>query len=692
MKSENETVIERLPLEHPLPEEIRKMERDETVCQFCGVSYLIHREVKALEDQLKKVHEELTRYEGSEEREQQLREDLEKTRKERDAAFSTIQERDLSIQRLMAEVEHKASELKEVTESKKTLQSRLEEAGRTSDKLRKQQEIWKMKLPNFYSSVQQQKSELQNIQSFIHQMGKTVRESSNKLSLVVKAVCSQEAEEVLRLRDEVLRLGEDRTSWQNRQGEMEKNLRNARAEVERLTQVEGQLTLKEENYSQLTLQMERLQTELDTATTQQRKLSSEAAELKGLLKSKTQEVEDLQTLQRRRDQISEQLSSKLQHELKHKGNELQTALADYRKLEQRVRDRERAEEEIQRQASLSMGETDQIRQTLMRTQEECNALKAERELMISSHQNRIEQLRESFKQKLTDAEKWPSKMDDTLQKERMRHSQEIQELEAKMKEAFQIELDIEKQRHQELTEKYKAEHQEKENKFKTELRSLGSRHKTEISQLEKQVSALKIQASTGEESLRREVEGLKSVIVDLENRLSTAGSESDELVASLKAELREAEQDLLANREESGMLKERLAQSKEEILFLQETVRQECEERFELTEALSEAREQLLTYQRHGNLSSIPRPSSSTKSHKSDPSFSVTRKSSTGSIQSGQGQKLVPGQSPATPSKIASSSINIGFDSGQARPPAGRPKDGSMSDSRQRIAAAVGRR
>lgn len=31
-----------------------------------------------------------------------------------------------------------------------------------------------------------------------------------------------------------------------------------------------------------------------------------------------------------------------------------------------------------------------------------------------------------------------------------------------------------------------------------------------------------------------------------------------------------------------------------QILFLQDTVRQECEERFELTEALSEAKEELL--------------------------------------------------------------------------------------------------
>lgn len=34
--------------------------------------------------------------------------------------------------------------------------------------------------------------------------------------------------------------------------------------------------------------------------------------------------------------------------------------------------------------------------------------------MISSHQNRIEQLRESFKKKLYDAEKWPEKVSNNL--------------------------------------------------------------------------------------------------------------------------------------------------------------------------------------------------------------------------------------------------------------------------------------
>ena len=38
--------------QHPLPEEIQKMKRDDTICQYCGVSYLIHNEIKKLEEKI----------------------------------------------------------------------------------------------------------------------------------------------------------------------------------------------------------------------------------------------------------------------------------------------------------------------------------------------------------------------------------------------------------------------------------------------------------------------------------------------------------------------------------------------------------------------------------------------------------------------------------------------------------------
>ena len=38
--------------QYPLPNEILQMNRDETICQFCGVSYLIHNEIKKLEERI----------------------------------------------------------------------------------------------------------------------------------------------------------------------------------------------------------------------------------------------------------------------------------------------------------------------------------------------------------------------------------------------------------------------------------------------------------------------------------------------------------------------------------------------------------------------------------------------------------------------------------------------------------------
>ena len=40
------------------------MQRDETVCKFCGVSYLIHNEIKALEDKCKSLEEQLIHFQG----------------------------------------------------------------------------------------------------------------------------------------------------------------------------------------------------------------------------------------------------------------------------------------------------------------------------------------------------------------------------------------------------------------------------------------------------------------------------------------------------------------------------------------------------------------------------------------------------------------------------------------------------
>merc|ERR1712130_913514 len=44
---------------HPLPDEIANLSLDETVCKYCGISYLIHREVARLQDQVQKLQAEI---------------------------------------------------------------------------------------------------------------------------------------------------------------------------------------------------------------------------------------------------------------------------------------------------------------------------------------------------------------------------------------------------------------------------------------------------------------------------------------------------------------------------------------------------------------------------------------------------------------------------------------------------------
>ncbi|MEE6522547.1 hypothetical protein FKM82_021141 [Ascaphus truei] len=58
------------------------MPREETVCQYCGVSYLILHEFKLLEEKMKAMEKEMKFYQGSVEREKRLQEELSRLSRE----------------------------------------------------------------------------------------------------------------------------------------------------------------------------------------------------------------------------------------------------------------------------------------------------------------------------------------------------------------------------------------------------------------------------------------------------------------------------------------------------------------------------------------------------------------------------------------------------------------------------------
>ncbi|CAF3838161.1 unnamed protein product [Adineta steineri] len=72
--------FERYTPQFPLPADISTMSREDTVCQFCGVSYLIHNEIKALEAKCQKLEADLAHYAGTSSREAALEQTLQTER------------------------------------------------------------------------------------------------------------------------------------------------------------------------------------------------------------------------------------------------------------------------------------------------------------------------------------------------------------------------------------------------------------------------------------------------------------------------------------------------------------------------------------------------------------------------------------------------------------------------------------
>lgn len=67
------------------------MDRDDTVCQFCGVSYLIHNEMKALLKRVEEAERTMEHYKGSVEREEQLKVKVKELEGDNESLVKTLQ-------------------------------------------------------------------------------------------------------------------------------------------------------------------------------------------------------------------------------------------------------------------------------------------------------------------------------------------------------------------------------------------------------------------------------------------------------------------------------------------------------------------------------------------------------------------------------------------------------------------------
>ncbi|GAB1287579.1 Leucine, glutamate and lysine-rich 1 [Apodemus speciosus] len=577
---------------HALPEEIQKrgeMSPEETVCKYCGVSYLILHEFKAMEEKLKAVQEEMRFYQGSVEREKRLQEKLQSLRQE-------------------------FEQYKTDNESKK---ERVQDA---SMQLKKQQ--------NEFQRVQKELGHLQ-----------------------VELKIKQKQSQVFR-------------------------------EIDMLNK---SLSVSQRNKVCLEEEMKSL------------KLLSDAAILRSqqMEASKQHEV----NLQARCYELQKEALDMLMHKrlLKEKEDSLMTCQKLYKTVQEELTTKERQEEDIKRRINLAENELEMTKTLLLQTQEEILTLKNERELMLVSHQKSIEQLQETLRQKLLSDDSWREKIEAELSKERARHLIEFQDQALLFKEEAKLELDIEKEKHQEIIRKYQQEQEGLQRKIADLIADATKDLRLEVASLQEELHESHARYTEESESKKKEIEDLKTLVAEFECRLKKETGHDDSVSEELKKEMKQKSDELERVRLAQTQLLQQFSQSQEENTFLQETVRRECEERFELTEALSQAKEQLLEFRRGGgNGGNVP--CSPNKGVLSYPASAVSNHRELSSVRQNCGRGAgtpslrglpKPSASP-TPDKLKKARSSGLPALSQAYPPRGRAI--SVNEARQRLTAILRRR
>nr|KAF6477814.1 leucine, glutamate and lysine rich 1 [Molossus molossus] len=682
---------------HALPEEIQKMSPEEKVCKYCGVSYLILHEFKAMEEKVKAMEKEMKFYQGSVEREKRLQEKLhslsqefEQYKIDNDSKTERIQAGSMQLKSQQNEIQRLQKELSNLQHELKIKQR---QSQVFSQRLMEYKYFWNKTL----SLLTFTKREITSIKNEVYDHFQNWTSLKGELFLQIKSI-SETALTEIKILNKSLAVS------QRNEVCLEEEMKNLKllSDAARLRSQQIQISKQQEMNLQTRchdLQKEALdlQCQVEALGLKLQKTMTELDNYKEKLMNKSNEADDCQRKLRKLKFQSIIFESRYTRLLKEKEDSLMTCQQTYKTLQEELTAKERQEEDIKRRINLAENELEITKALLSQAKEEVVTLKSERELMLISHQKSIEQLQETLRQKLLDDDNWKEKIEAEIAKERAQHLLEFEEQALLFKEEIKLELDIEKEKHQEIIQKYKKEQEELQMKISDLIAGATRDLRLEVATLEKKLHESHAQYTEEYESKEKEIENLKNVVAEFESRLKKETDNSDFVSEGLREEMKQKSDELEEVLLSQAQLVQQLKQSQEENTFLQETVRRECEERFELTEALSQAREQLLELRKlSGSFPLSPRFLSQGSLTSSAVTGSNQRESSTARLSTEKGTKIPslhgvskpsPFPTSAQPKRASSSGLPTLL---QPHPPRGRAS--SVHETRQRLAALLRRR
>ncbi|XP_074448109.1 protein LEKR1 isoform X3 [Larus michahellis] len=524
---------------HALPEEIQKMPQDETVCKYCGVSYLILHEFKVMEEKVKAMEKAIKFYEGSIEREKGLQAELQSLYQDLEHYRADSESKTERIKNLTMELKNKQDELKNVKEDLQYFQEEKEAAYKQSQVLRSTLEHHCSALNKAVSLFPFIRSELDSIKEVISSNLENWAALKEEIFLQIKTVSKEALTEIPKLNQRLAKSQRENECLQ----EKVKHLTLVADTVELKTQ-QLQTSLQQGNELQSRcheLQKETLDltNQVETIGLKLQKVTAEMDHYKKLLMVKSTELDVCQNELKKMKYENGISESRLMKELKEKEESLLICQQVCKHLQEEVAEKERKEEDLKRRTSRSESELEALKTLLRQTEEEVVMLKQERELMLISHQNRTEQLQETLRQKMRNEDNWREKIPGLIS---------------------------------------------------SATSSL--RMETEI--LEKKLQDAQTKLAEKDEDKEKEIQSLKRLITELEFTLTVEKNNNESFLDNMRKEIKHKSDELEKLTQERTQLIHNLSQVQEENTLLQETVRRECEERYELTAALTQAREQVL--------------------------------------------------------------------------------------------------
>ena len=129
-----------------------------------------------------------------------------------------------------------------------------------------------------------------------------------------------------------------------------------------------------------------------------------------LFRSKSSDLNDYKEKMQNQAEAFKQETKKKDKDLVAKEKQIQQLLDNCKNLETCIGEFTKTRSEEQEKSANSLEEIKALKESFTKAKDEAASLKQEREMMITAHHNRIEQLRESFKKKMEEADAWPGKV------------------------------------------------------------------------------------------------------------------------------------------------------------------------------------------------------------------------------------------------------------------------------------------